>query len=228
MSQSIKRTRSLSLVFILAGLLAAVVLVVNAAKRAQILELTAATQLVAPLAQLLAIGLIVGIFVATPAMRGRIGSVGVVLYVGSLVALVGVEFVINLVFPYVTPEIIADLRAGPLGTALLVTSIAFLLGTIFFFTALWRVPGSPKIAILVSVLSSLPIALRTAFPEVVLQIGLVGLAIGVTMLSLWLLRAGRLPSATAEGLGLEAVPGKVITSAPSVHPPGRGAGSCIV
>jgi hypothetical protein len=124
------------------------------------------------------------------------------------VALVGVEFVINLVFPYVTPEIVAELRAGPLGTALLVTSIAFLLGTICFFTALWRVPGSPKIAIVVSVLSSVPIALRTAFPEVVLQIGLVGLAIGVTMLSFWLLRAGRLPSVTTDRVGLEAVAAK--------------------
>ena len=173
-------------------------LVVNAAKRAEILALSPATQLAAPLAQLMAIGLIVGIYVATPAIRGRLGSIGVAIYVASLVALVGVEFVINLVFPYVAPEIIGDLRAGPLGIAFTVASVSFLLGTIIFYSALWRVAGSPKVAIIVSVLSSVPIALRTAFPEVVLQIGLVGLAAGVSMLAIWLLRSARTNTAVLE------------------------------
>jgi hypothetical protein len=195
MSQSVTRARSLSLVFIIAGFISAIVLIVNAAKRAEILALSPATQLAAPLAQLMAIGLIVGIFVATPAIRGRLGSTGVVLYVASLVALVGVEFVINLVFPYVAPEIIGELRAGPLGIAFTVASISFLLGTIIFYTALWRVPQSPKAAIIVSVISSVPIALRTAFPEIVLQIGLVGLAIGVSLLAIWLIRTARLNTA---------------------------------
>jgi hypothetical protein len=191
MSKSLTRARSLRLVFVIAGFISAIVLVVNAAKRAEILALSPATQLAAPLAQLMAIGLIVGIYVATPAIRGRLGSIGVVLYVASLVALVGVEFVINLVFPYVAPEIIGELRAGPLGIAFTVASVSFLLGTIIFYSALWRVAGSPKVAIIVSVLSSVPIALRTAFPEVVLQIGLVGLAVGVSMLAVWLLRSAR-------------------------------------
>jgi hypothetical protein len=198
MPQSATRARSLSLVFVIAGFISAVVLVVNAAKRAEFLALSPATQLAAPLAQLAAIGLIVGIFVATPAIRGRLGSIGVVLYVASLVLLVGLEFVINLVFPYIAPEIIGELRAGPLGTAFLVTSIAFLLGTLVFFTALWRVARSPKIAILVSVISSVPIALRTAFPEVALQIGLVGLAIGIAMLTIWLVRASRVETSSLD------------------------------
>jgi hypothetical protein len=181
----------LSLIFVIAGFVAAIVLVINAAKRAEILPLSAATQLVAPLAQLMALALVIGIFVATPAMRGRLGSIGVLLYGASLVGLVGVEFIINLVFPYVAPEVIGELRAGPLGTALLVVSLSFLVGTILFYGALWRVAQSPKLAIIVSILSTVPIALRTAFPETVLQIGLVGLAIGVTMLTIWLMRAGR-------------------------------------
>jgi hypothetical protein len=49
------------------------------------------------------------------------------------------------------------------------------------------VAGSPRIAILLAVISSVPIALRTAFPEVVLHIGLVGLAAGATMLAMWLI-----------------------------------------
>jgi hypothetical protein len=191
MSISPPRTRSLSLVFIIASFFAAIVLVVNALKRADIIMLSPATQLAAPLAQLMAIGLVVGIYNASPAMRGRLGSIGAVLYASSLVLLVGVEFVINLVFPYLPPNLIGELRAGPLGIAFTLASLSFLLGTLVFFSAFWRVPGSPKSAILVSVLSSVPIALRTAFPEVVLQIGLVGLAAGVTMLAMWLIRSRR-------------------------------------
>lgn len=191
MSSSVTRATPSSLIFVIAGFLAATVLVINAAKRAEILPLSSATQLVAPLAQLMALVLVIGIFVATPAMRGRLGSIGVMLYGASLVGLVGVEFVINLVFPYVAPEVIGELREGPLGTALLVVSMSFLLGTIIFYSALWRVAQSPKLAIIVSILSTVPIALRTAFPETVLQIGLVGLAIGVTLLTIWLMRAGR-------------------------------------
>lgn len=191
------RASLLSPVFVTAGFISGVVLLVNAAKRAQILPLSPATQLVAPLAQLMALVLVVGIFVATPAIRGRLGSIGVVLYGASLVGLVGVEFVINLVFPYVTPELIGQLRSGPLGIALTVVSIGFLTGTLVFYAALWRVPQSPKPAIILSIVSSVPIALRTAFPEVVLQLGLVGLAVGVTLLSFWLIRSGRV---TAERL----------------------------
>jgi hypothetical protein len=194
---SVKRAPSLRPVFVIAGFAAAIVLLVNAAKRAEILALSPVTQLVAPVAQLMAVGLVVGIYVATPAIRGRLGSIGVVLYSASLVGLVGVEFIINLVFPYVTPEIIGELRAGPLGTALTVVSIAFLTGTLVFYAALWRVAQSPKLAIIITVFSSVPIALRAAFPEVVLQLGLVGLAVGVTMLTFWLFRSGRAAAASA-------------------------------
>lgn len=191
MPKLLNRASLLSPVFVTAGFISGIVLLVNAAKRAEILPLSPATQLVAPLAQLMALVLVVGIFVATPAIRGRLGSIGVVLYGASLVGLVGVEFVINLVFPYVTPELIGQLRSGPLGIALTVVSISFLTGTLVFYAALWRVPQSPKLAIMISVVSSVPIALRTAFPEVVLQLGLVGLAVGVSLLSVWLLRSGR-------------------------------------
>lgn len=191
MSRSPTRTRSLSPVFIIASFVAAIVLVVNALKRADIIMLSPATQLAAPLAQLMALGLVFGIYDASPTMRGWLGSIGAVLYASSLVLLVGVEFVINLVFPYLPPDLIGELRAGPLGIAFTVASLSFLLGTLVFFSAVWLVPGSPKSAILVSVLSSVPIALRTAFPEVVLQIALVGLAAGVIMLAMWLIRSRR-------------------------------------
>jgi hypothetical protein len=194
MSTSMTRTRSLSPVFIIAILASAVVLVVSALKRAGI-ALSSVTQLAAPLAQLLAVGLVVGIFAATPAVRGRLGSIGAGLCAASMVVLVGVEFVINLVVPNIPPETISQLRSGPLGIAFTVSSISFLLGTLVFFTALWRVAGSPRFAILLAVASSVSIALRTAFPDVVVQSGLGGLAGAVAMLAFWLIRSRRIQAA---------------------------------
>ena len=185
---------SLARILPIAGFGAAAVLIVNALKRAEILPLSPATQLVAPVGQMLSIALIIGIFVTVAALRRRLGSVGVVLYVGSLVGLAGVEFVINLVFPYIDAETIPQLLAGPLGIAFTVASITFLVGTVVFYSALWRVSGSPKVAILVIVVSSIPIALRMAFPELVLQLALVGLAVGIALLALWALRLPRASS----------------------------------
>jgi hypothetical protein len=200
MSTSMTRTRSLSPFFIIAVFASAIVLLANALKRAGI-ALGPVTQLAAPLAQVLAIGLVVGIFAATPAVRGRLGSIGAALCAASLVLLVGVELVINLVFPSIPPETVSQLSSGPLGVAFTVSSISFLLGTLVFFTALWRVVGSPRFAILLAVASSVTIALRTAFPEVVLQGGIGGLAGAVALLVFWLIRSRRTRAADLLGAG---------------------------
>ena len=115
----------------------------------------------------------------------------------SLAGLVGVEFVLNLVFPYVDRGVIAVLRAGPLGIALTAVSVLFLLGTVVFMLALWRTYGVPKGAVVLYTASVIPIALRTVFPEAVLQLGLVGLAVAITWLAFWMLR--RIPQEASEG-----------------------------
>ena len=173
------------------GFLAAAVLVVNTLKRAGVLPLTPATQLLAPFGQLFSIALILALFAAVVALRGRLGSIGVVIYVGALASLVGVEYVINLVLPYLDRSTIDELLAGPLGIALAVASISFLVGTIVFYAALWRVPGSPKAAIVLIVLGTIPIALRMSFPEVVLQLGLALVSAGVVLVTVWLVRRNR-------------------------------------
>jgi len=176
-------------VFAVAGVLSGVILVINAAKRAGLLPSVAATQLVAPFASLFAVALVIGIVVATPAMRGRLGAIGALLYGSSLVGFVAAEWVINLVFRYIDAELISELRAGPLGVAFTATSVGVLVGGLLFFIALWRVPGSPKVAIALALASSVPVALRTLFPELVLDLALVGLAVGVAWLAIWLLRS---------------------------------------
>jgi hypothetical protein len=175
-------------IFAFAGFLSAAILVVNAAKRAGVIPTSPFTQLAAPLAQLAAIGLVIGIYMVISRKAGALGISGAVLSVTSLGGLVGVEFVLNLVFPYVDPGVIMALRAGPLGIALAVVSVLFLLGTVVFMLALWRTPSVPKGAVLLYTASAIPIALRTVFPETVLQLGLVGLAVAIIWLSFWMLR----------------------------------------
>jgi hypothetical protein len=170
---------------------------VNAAKRAGVIPTSPFTQLAAPVAQMAAIGLVIGIYLVTSRKTGALGASGAALTVISLAGLVGVEFVLNLVFPYVDPGVIMALRAGPLGIALTAVSVLFLLGTVVFMVALWRDSSVPKGAVLLYTASAIPIALRTVFPETVLQLGLVGLAAAIIWFASWMLR--NVPHETADG-----------------------------
>lgn len=181
----------------LAGFLSAAILVVNAIKRAGVIPTSPFTQLAAPVAQMTAIGLVIGIYLVTSRKTGALGASGAALTVISLAGLVGVEFVLNLVFPYVDPGVIMALRAGPLGIALTAVSVLFLLGTVVFMVALWRDSSVPKGAVLLYTASAIPIALRTVFPETVLQLGLVGLAAAIIWFASWMLR--NVPHETADG-----------------------------
>ncbi|SFT99103.1 hypothetical protein [Arthrobacter sp. ov118] len=180
-----------------AGFLSGAILVVNAAKRAGVIPTSPFTQLAAPVAQMAAIGLVIGIYLVTSRKTGALGASGAALTVISLAGLVGVEFVLNLVFPYVDPGVIMALRAGPLGIALTAVSVLFLLGTVVFMVALWRDSSVPKGAVLLYTASAIPIALRTVFPETVLQLGLVGLAAAIIWFASWMLR--NVPHETADG-----------------------------
>jgi len=198
-------------IFAFAGFVSAAILLINAAKRAGIIPTSPFTQLAAPLAQVAAIGLVIGIYVMISRTAGALATLGAVLSVTSLAGLVGVEFVLNLVLPYVDQNVVAVLRAGPLGIALTVVSMVFLLGTVTFMLALWRTSTVPKSAIILYTASSIPIALRTVFPETVLQLGLAGLALAATFLAVWMLRS--IPRITAaDGLSTTAQSTAVIAT----------------
>lgn len=185
-------------IFAFAGFLSASILVVNAAKRSEVIPTSPFTQLAAPLAQLAAIGLVIGIYLLISRKAGALGIAGAMLSVLSLAGLVGVEFVLNLVFPYVDGSVITVLRDGPLGIALTAVSVLFLLGTVVFMLALWRNSSVPKGAVVLYTASVVPIALRTVFPETVLQLGLAGLAVAIAWLTFWMLR--NIPHETVKGL----------------------------
>ncbi len=169
-----------------AGCGSAVVLLINAAKRAEVIPTSAFTQLVAPLAQIMALALVTGLYFAFGRRTGTIGLVAYLLNALALSALVGVEFVINLVFRDLPPDTVAALRAGSLGIALTAASILFLLGTLGFVTAMLRTREVPVAPLVLYAVGAMPIALRAFVPEAALDLGLVVLAVGIAWLAVWL------------------------------------------
>jgi hypothetical protein len=169
-----------------AGCGTAVILLINAAKRAEVIPISAATQLVAPLAQILALGLITALYLAFGRRAGAFGLVAFLLNAFSLAALVGVEFVINLVFAELPDDTIETLRAGPLGLALTMASITFLLGTLAFVTAMIRTGQIPLAPLVLYAVGAVPVSFRAFVPEAALDIGLVTMAAGAGWLAIWL------------------------------------------
>src|SRR5215207_5156228 len=181
-----------------AGLASAVVLFVNAAKRAGLIPISPATQLVAPLAQALAIILVVGLAAVAMRQSSKYSSVALALNVLGLAAVTGVEWVINLVFVGLDPAQIAVLRGGPLGTAFLATSVIFLLGSILYCSALLRDGKAPRIPIIAYAIATVPIGLRIFVPELVLDVGLGLLGASVTWLAVWMLGSHPTPDRHTE------------------------------
>ncbi|MEU6247628.1 hypothetical protein [Glycomyces sp. NPDC047010] len=169
-----------------AGWLCAAIVLVNTAKRAEILPTTAVTQLLAPLAQIFALGFVLGLYLAYSRGRSGLLTVGLLASLAAVGALVGVEFVINLVFAYLEPAQVETLRSGPLGTALTAASILFILAAAVYAAALWRT-GAPRVPLALYAAATFPIGLRALVPEAALQIALLTLAAAVVWLavSLW-------------------------------------------
>ena len=170
------------------GFAAAVGLLINAAKRAELLPTAAWTQLLAPGAEIFAIFFVIGLAVVT-GMSGRFAVVATSLNIAALAALVAAEAVINLVFIELPQEQIDVLLDGPLGVALVIASMAFLIGTLCFSAACALAPTRPPMLALVGyAVSGTVIALRAFVPEAALLAGISVLAISIAGLSVWLLR----------------------------------------
>lgn len=172
----------------IAGAGSAFILLVNAAKRASLIPATDLTQLLAPLAEVLALGLVIGLFMA---FGRRAGLFGVIAFVANFVALAcleGVEVVINLIFAKLPVETIMELRGGPLGLMLTATSLLFLLGSLAFVMSMVPSKGVSRIALALYAVAIVPIAFRAFVPELALDLGLATLAVAIAWLSrsLWI------------------------------------------
>jgi len=168
-----------------AGVGSAVVLLINAAKRAEVIPTSAFTQLVAPLAQILALALVTALYFAFGRRTGTFGLVAFILNAFSLAALVGVEFVINLVFADLPDRTVDALRDGTLGIALTVVSVSFLLGTLTYVAAMVRSHAVPAAPLVLYAVGAVPVSLRAFVPETALNLGLVTMGLGAGWLSVW-------------------------------------------
>ena len=164
----------------------AAILLINAAKRAEVISTSAFTQLVAPLAQILALAFVTALYLAFGRRTGTFGLVAFLLNAFSLAALVGVEFVINLVFADLPDQTIEALRDGTLGIALTLASISFLLGTLAYVAAMFAGRTVPAGPLVLYAAGAVPVSLRAFVPEAVLDLGLVTMGVGIGWIAIWL------------------------------------------
>jgi hypothetical protein len=168
-----------------AGVGSAVVLLINAAKRAEVIPTSAFTQLVAPFAQILALALVTALYLAFGRRTGTFGLVAFLVNAFALSALVGVEFVINLVFSELPDHTRDTLLEGSLGVALTAVSVLFLLGTVAFVISMYRTHALPTAPLVMYAVGAVPVSFRAFVPEAALDLGLLTMAVGIGWLATW-------------------------------------------
>lgn len=172
----------------IAGTLCALALCFNAARRGGLVPSTDLARAAAPLAQLFGLWLLTGLYAAIRARSGTLGLVGYALNSLGLAGLVGCEYVVNFVFPYVPPTTVADLLDGLAGAVFTGTQVMFLAGVVLFAAALAR-GGQPLVAVGLYALGAVIIGLRGILPDATLYPGLVLAAIGLAWLAVALYRS---------------------------------------
>lgn len=165
------------------GLLTAVVLLLNAGRRATLLPDTAGLHAVAPLAEAFGLLTLTGLYLHHTRSGTRFVLLGYLLSFLGLGGLLGAEFVTNLVFPAVGATETQALLHGLAGTEFTIASIVYLIGSALFGVALWSDRQLPRVATVAYVLGSAVVALRGVLPNVTLVPGLVLAAFGIGWLS---------------------------------------------
>jgi hypothetical protein len=170
-----------------AGLLSALVLLVNVARRTDLVPANQLTHGVAPLTLLFGVFIATGLYLWQRRESGTLGLVGYALNTAGLVAVFGAEFTGNFVFPYLDKTTVTNLVGGPTGTALRVAAVLFLAGVITFGAAMWRAGRMPLGAVALYVVGLAPVGLRGVIPDAVVLTGYVVGAAGTAWLSvaLW-------------------------------------------
>lgn len=171
----------------LAGLLCGLALCFNAVRRGELVPTTELTRALAPLAQLFGLFLLTALYARVHAATGRTGLVGYVLQSLGLAGLVGAEYIVNFVFPYLPEDEVQGFVDGPAGTMFTVTQVVFLTGVLVFAVALLRSGLVPVPGVLLYTIGAVPIGLRGVLPDVTLNPGLVVAGIGAAWLgwALW-------------------------------------------
>src|SRR5262245_54820825 len=129
------------------GVVAAIVLLFNDARRVGLVPENAFTHQVAPIAALLSPLALTGIYLWQRDRAGAVGLAGFALTVLGLVGSAAIEFTLHYVFPLLPKETVDSLVDGRTGRGFLFISVLFLAGTILFGLAMWRADRFPKGAI---------------------------------------------------------------------------------
>ena len=172
-----------------AGAVSATILVLNAARRGHLIpDNLPVTHVLAPLAEAFGLLLLTGLFLAAQRRIGTLGTLGYALNFLGLAGLLGVEYILNLVFPELTKAQIATLANGLTGTMFTATSIVFLAGAIIFGAALWRSQQTPRAAVAAYVLGATLVALRGVLPAATFPPGVLVMAVGIAWMGITLIK----------------------------------------
>ena len=172
-----------------AGAVSAAILVINAARRGHLIpDNLPVTHALAPLAEAFGLLLLTGLFLAAHQRTGALGTLGYTLNFLGLAGLLGVEYILNLVFPELTKAQITTLTNGLTGTMFTATSIIFLAGAIIFGATLWQTKQTPRAAVAAYVLGAIPVALRGVLPAATFPPGVLVMAVGIAWMGITLIK----------------------------------------
>ncbi|NRQ37172.1 hypothetical protein HII36_35850 [Nonomuraea sp. NN258] len=171
----------------LAGFVCATVLVINSARRANLLPETALTHAIAPFGALTGLLTITALYLLIRRTAGTLGLVGYLLNAAGLAGAFAIEYILHFVFPYLGGGVISGLLAGGTGRAFLVTSVVLLAGVLTFSAAAIRSGALPWVGVILYAVGMVPGSLRNVVPVPVFLAGLVVAAVGVAWMStrLW-------------------------------------------
>ncbi|MGS2641168.1 hypothetical protein [Streptosporangium sp. LJ11] len=178
-----------------AGLVCAVLLLVNILRRAGALPETALTHAIAPFGALAGLFAITGLYLLIRGTAGRLGLIGYLLNSAGLAGAFAIEYTLHFVFPLLGRPTIDGLLAGGTGRAFLVTSVVLIAGVLTFSVAALRSGALPAAAIALYAAGMIPGSLRNLVPVPVYLAGLVIAAVGIAWMSarLWTAREETAP-----------------------------------
>ncbi|MEU0563721.1 hypothetical protein [Dactylosporangium sp. NPDC006015] len=106
---------------------------------------TSATSFVLGLGTALSAPAVTALYLHHRATAGRFGAAAYAVNVLGLGLFTGVAFALNLVLFHLDESTVDTLRDGPFGTALLISAVVFVAGTILFSVSMLRSGGFPRL-----------------------------------------------------------------------------------
>jgi hypothetical protein len=179
------------------GVVAAVLLLFNDARRAGIVPENTFTHSIAPVAAFLALFVITGWYLWQRESSGVLGLWGYLLNFVGLSGALAIEFTLHYVFPLLDKQTVTRLVEGRTGTGFLIVSVVYLTGIVLFGLAMWRAGRFPRPAVALYVVGFVPTALRSVVPDFVVTLAFVAGSVAVIWLSVSLVLAVARTAASA-------------------------------